>query len=94
MNVDIIALVVAIGAFILSVMQTIWGYRRQKREATLKAYYELQDDSIYPLHCLLKTYKSNPFEKGSEEWDKVTNCLPKSRTSQLGLTQVYTPFSL
>ena len=84
---ELIAVLVAIAAFCLSLAQTVLGYVREKKEATLRAYYELQDDSFYPLYKLIIPYKNGRvnFIRGDAEWNEITNCMEKIENFSAGV---------
>ncbi len=85
---DIIALVISILAFLLSLFQFFRESLRQKRESTLIAYNELQNDVFsdltqYP--CPLP-----PVEYHGEEWNKFTVYLAKLERFSVGInTGIY-----
>lgn len=85
---NICALVISILAFALSVFQFVRDSSRQKKEATLIAYNELQDDVFS--YISEYSYPMPEIKRGGEEWHKLTVCLAKLERFSVGVnTGVY-----
>jgi len=88
--VDMLALFVAAAAFVLSSIQFLKDNSRQKREATLNAYNDLQDDVFTKLNGLLLKYKTQKnklysLRSGDEDWEKITTYLAKIERFSVGI---------
>ena len=85
---DVCALVISILAFAFSVLQFLCEASRQKKESTLNAYNELQNDVFSQLNKY-----PNPMphiEYMSDEWETITVYLAKLERFSVGLnTGVY-----
>ncbi len=85
---DIAALIISILALVLSLIQFIRDTSREKKEATLIAYNEIQDDVFsiltkYP-------YPMPEIEYHSKEWLELTICLAKLERFSVGInTRIY-----
>ncbi len=92
---EIFSLIVSLLALALSIFQFISVTAREKKEATLNAYYNLQEDSFKTLNnlCAKRDCGSIDFEKlkpGDEEWETITVCLAKIENFSTGInTNVY-----
>ncbi len=85
-KIDVIALIVLIFAFSLSMWQFIQESNRQKKESTLNAYSELQKDVFDGLH----QYNLNNMDRNSTDWTEVTKCLAKIEKFSVGVnTKIY-----
>ncbi len=85
---DLCALIISISAFILSVFQFVRDSSRQKKESTLIAYNELQDDVFSDLTTY--PYPMPKISHGSEDWKKFTTYLAKLERFSVGVnTGVY-----
>lgn len=85
---DVIALIISILALVLSVVQFLRDVSRDKKEATLVAYDELQDD----VFSILNQYSINlpEIEYLGEEWRTLTVCLAKIERFSVGInTGIY-----
>ena len=80
---EICALIISILAFCLSLFQFFRDSSRQKKEATLIAYNELQDDVL----SYLSQYKTPmpKIEYQGEEWKKMTIYLAKLERFSVGI---------
>lgn len=85
---DIAALIISILALVLSLIQFVRDTSRQKKEATLIAYNELQDDVFSKL-----TEYPCPMPKieyHGDEWTELTICLAKLERFSVGInTGIY-----
>ena len=85
---EVCALVISILAFILSLWQFYRDSSRQKKEATLNAYNELQDDVF--THLSQYGFPMPEFEYQGEEWKKITVYLAKLERFSVGVnTGIY-----
>lgn len=85
---DNIALKVSIAAFGLSLVQFIRNTTRQKKEATLVAYNELQKEAFSKLNRFQNDLSEIKFE--SREWEEITDCLVKIENFSTGInTGIY-----
>lgn len=88
--VDIFAVIFAGAAFMLSVIQFVKDNSRQKRESTLNAYSDLQDDVFTNLNILLSEYeiekkKLSSLRTGDKEWEEITGYLAKIERFSVGI---------
>lgn len=85
---EIMALIISTLALILSLIQFIQDASRQKKEATLIAYNELQDDVFSELNKYNEQQIANmPY---GEEWEQITTCLAKLERFSVGIaTGIY-----
>ena len=89
---DIVALIVSILAFLLSLVQFLRDASRGKKEATLNALYALQNDAFNPLNKLLmdKRVDASALNLGSDGWRTVTTALVKLEYFSVGInTNIY-----
>lgn len=85
---EICALIISILAFVFSVLQYISDSSRQKKESTLNAYNELQNDVFSELNKYPSPMPE--IEYMSEEWERVTVYLAKIERFSVGInTGVY-----
>ena len=85
---DVFALIISIAAFSLSLIQFCRESSRQKKEATLVAYSELQDDVFSKLNKYPMPMPE--IEYHSEEWHELTVCLAKLERFSVGInTGIY-----
>lgn len=85
---EILALVISIAAFLLSLIQFYRESSRQKKEATLIAYNELQDDILSKLNTYPKPMPEIEYQ--DEEWHELTVCLAKLERFSVGInTGIY-----
>lgn len=97
MNIEIIALVISGFAFALSLAQFLGDNDRNKKEATLNAYYQLQEDAFAKYNDLFKKFglekeEVNKFElkKEDPEWETMTGILVKLEHFSVGInTGIY-----
>ncbi len=84
---EIVALIISILAFLLSSYQFFRESSRQKKEATLIAYNELQD-SVF---AKLNEYEDlSKIVYKSREWEEITICLAKIENFSVGVnTNIY-----
>ena len=85
---EVVALIISILAFILSAVQFFRDSLRQKKEATLIAYNELQDN-VFPK---LNKYGDDlsKIEYRSDEWEEITICLAQIENFSVGInTNIY-----
>ncbi len=80
---EVIALVISILAFLLSLFQYSKESLRQKKEATLVAYNELQNDVFTDLTTY--PYPMPEIKFHGEEWNKLTVYLAKLERFSLGI---------
>ncbi|MBR2886172.1 MAG: DUF4760 domain-containing protein [Clostridia bacterium] len=86
--VDWFALIVALFALALSVLQFIKDSSRQKKESTLNAYSELQHDVFDKLNNT--EYEISEVEFDSVEWKEITGYLAKIERFSVGInTGIY-----
>lgn len=88
--VDILAAFFAGAAFMLSIIQFIRDNSRQKRESTLNAYNDLQDDVFTNLNILLSEYKIKKkkltsLRSGDKDWEDITEYLAKIERFSVGI---------
>lgn len=88
--VDIFAVIFAGAAFVLSAIQFINDNSRQKRESTLNAYNDLQDDvftnfNILLAECESKKKKLSSLRPGDKEWEDITGYLAKIERFSVGI---------
>lgn len=91
-KIDLLALVVALFAFILSLVQFVRESSRQKKESTLDAYNELQKDVFDKLNKL-----NGPIcaKRGTVKWDVCTDFLAKIERFSVGVnTGIYSIYVL
>ena len=72
---DMITIVISVAALVLAVYQYFGDYRRKKRQDTLEAYNELQNDVFTPLNKLRKEYAELPIDNDFEMRSEVTGYL-------------------
>lgn len=85
---NVCALIISILAFILSLFQFVRDSSRQKKEATLNAYNELQNDVFSDLTTY--DYPLPKVKRGDEEWNKFTVYLAKLERFSVGVnTGIY-----
>ena len=85
---EVCALVISILAFVLSLCQFLRDSSRQKKEATLNAYIELQDDVF--THLSKYSFPMPIFEYQGKEWEKMTVYLAKLEQFSVGInTGIY-----
>ena len=85
---EVVALIISILAFILSAVQFFRDSLRQKNEATLIAYNELQDN----VFAKLNKYGDDlsKIEYRSDKWDEITICLAQIENFSVGInTNIY-----
>ena len=84
---EIVALIISILAFLLSIYQFFRESSRQKKEATLIAYNELQDGVFARLN---KYDDLSKIVYKSKEWEEITICLAKIENYAVGVnTNIY-----
>jgi len=89
---DIAALIISILAFLLSFIQFMRDTSREKKEATLNAFYVLQNEAFDPLNELLvdKQVDVSAIALGSNEWRNITTALVKIEQFSVGInTNIY-----
>lgn len=87
-NMEVFALIISIAAFALSLIQFCRESSRQKKEATLIAYNELQDDVLSKLNKY--PVPMTEIEYHGEEWHEITVCLAKLERFSVGInTGIY-----
>ena len=82
------ALMISILAFLLSVFQFVRNSSRQKKEATLIAYGDLQKE----VFSILNKYPDDlsKIEHMSDEWEEITICLARIENFSVGInTNIY-----
>lgn len=85
---EVVALIISILAFILSVVQFFRDSLRQKKEATLIAYNELQDNVFAKLNKYADDLSK--IEYRSDEWEEITICLAQIENFSVGInTNIY-----
>lgn len=85
---DICALVISILAFVLSLCQYFRDSSRERKEATLNAYNELQDDVFSHLNKYGMPLPE--FEYLGDDWQKMTVYLAKLERFSVGInTGIY-----
>lgn len=85
---EVFALIISIAAFVLSLIQFCRESSRQKKEATLVAYNELQDDVLSKLNKY--PVPMPEIEYHGEEWHELTVCLAKLERFSVGInTGIY-----
>ena len=84
---EIAALVISILAFLLSCYQFFRESSRQKKEATLIAYNDLQDNVFAELN---KHEDLSKIVYQSDDWKEITTCLAKIENFSVGInTNIY-----
>lgn len=84
---DVITLVIATIALIMSISTFYIAKRRAKRESTLKAYSELQEKVFSRLPDKDQISKS---KKGDDSWTEITFCLAHLENFSVGVnTGIY-----
>lgn len=78
---DILALIISACALCLSIFQFFSDGERQKKESTLLAYNELQNE----VFSKLKQYNLKALGQETEEWNQVTTCLAKIENFCVGI---------
>lgn len=89
---DILALLISIAALVLSFVQFIRDASRGKKEATLNAFYALQNEVFDSLDELLvnKDIEISAIKLGTDEWGTVTTALAKIEQFSVGInTNIY-----
>ena len=89
---DIAALIISILAFLLSFIQFVRDASRGKKEATLNAFYVLQNEAFDPLNALLsdECIDVSAITRDSDEWRMVTTALAKIEQFSVGInTNIY-----
>lgn len=85
---NICALIISLLAFVLSVFQFVRDSLWQKKEATLNAYNELQDDVFSELTTYSKPISE--IKRGDDKWNKFTIFLAKLERFSVGInTGIY-----
>ncbi len=85
---NICALTISLLAFVLSVFQFVRDSLWQKKEATLNAYNELQDDVFSELSKYSKPLPA--IKRGDDKWNKFTTFLAKLERFSVGInTGIY-----
>lgn len=85
---ELCALIISLLAFFLSVFQFLRDSSRQKKEATLNAYNELQNDVFSDLTKY--SFPVSKVKRGDEEWNKFTVYLAKLERFSVGInTGIY-----
>ena len=85
-TVDIVTLIISGMALAISIFQFFIEKNRQKKEATLIAYNNLQKE----VFSELKKYDLKTIKKGDGGWDTVTRCLAIIENFSVGLnTGIY-----
>ena len=85
---EVVALIISILAFILSVVQFFRDSLRQKKEATLIAYNELQDNVFSKLNKYGDDLSKIEYRSG--EWEEITICLAQIENFSVGInTNIY-----
>ncbi|MCI8590741.1 MAG: DUF4760 domain-containing protein [Lachnospiraceae bacterium] len=84
---DIAAIVIALLALVLSLVQFMRESSREKKASTIDAFYNLQNDVFDPLNKLLidEHVDMSKLTIGSEDWRKVTNALAKIEHFSVGI---------
>ncbi len=85
---DVLALIISALALGLSVVSFFTDSSREKKEATLIAYEEIQND----VFSILMKYPKDmaPVEPKSDEWNRLTMCLAKLERFSVGInTDIY-----
>ena len=86
---EIVSFIISILAFLLSGYQFLRESLRQKKEATLIAFNELQDG----VFAKLNKYENDDLlkiEYKSDQWEEVTICLAKIENFSVGInTNIY-----
>ena len=87
---DIIAVLIAAGALIFSAYQFYRESYRQKKESTLAAYSELQEDVFTELNKLLLNYKDDEenlycLKVGDNDWEKISDYLARIERFSVGI---------
>ena len=80
---EITAFIISILAFLLSVYQFLKESSREKKEATLNAYKELQNEVFYELNKYPDDLSKIEYQ--SEEWEQITNYLVKIENFCVGI---------
>jgi len=90
---DIIAIVISIFAFILSLIQFLKNNSRQKKEATLIAYNELQNEVFTNLNINFFCSPNSELyllKSGDRGWEEITVYLSKLERFSTGInTGIY-----
>lgn len=87
-NMDLIAVVISSLALVLSLFQFIRDSSRQKKEATLNAYGELQSNVLSKLNKY--SYPMPNFEYQGNEWKEMTDHLANLERFSVGInTGIY-----
>ncbi len=85
---DIIALVTSILALVLSIIQFFVDSSHEKKEATLEAYNELQNDVFSNMQQ--PNFSVSDIKAGSEEWTEITAYLARLERFSVGInTGIY-----
>lgn len=89
---EIAAVVISIMAFLLSIIQFVKESSRQKKEATLIAYNELQNEVFSELNLIFikKADNLKELKEGDEAWENLTVFLAKIERFSVGInTGIY-----
>ncbi len=93
--VDIATVVIALLALSLSLLQFVRDNSREKREATLNAYNDLQTHVFTELNCFLKPYRGKEedlykLEINDDSWEHLTEWLARIERFSVGVnTHIY-----
>ena len=92
LTMELAALILSIAAILLSIYQWWRDNSRQKKESTISAYYNLQNDVFNELNRMIDAYNGNmrSITQETEDWKKVTTYLSKIEHFSVGVnTGVY-----
>lgn len=78
---DIITIIISVIALGFSLYQFFCEAERQKKEATLNAYKELQETAF----SVLRKYQLSTIKKGDDGWDTVTTCMAQIENFCVGV---------
>lgn len=85
---ELCALIISILAFCLSLFQFVRDSSRQKKEATLNAYNQLQEDVFSEMNQYADDLSQIEFR--SDDWNKITVCMAKIEIFSIGInTNIY-----
>lgn len=87
---DIIAIIISVIALLFSLYQFVFESSRKKKEDTLIAYNELQDDVFTKLNKLYKTLGLDDtgrvdIDETNDKWDDITSYLAKIERFCVGI---------
>ena len=87
MAMELAALLLSIAAILLSIYQWWKDNSRQKKESTINAFYNLQNDALHELNMIIAACDGdmNSIIRGSENWKKVTGYLSKIEHFSVGV---------